>query len=243
MYSDKYAPCDYWSENVIYDAKQVAALMGITIDKVYFTGFWSQGDGACFTGNFYLSDVAPAELKASAPTEVELHQLVDELAELAEAHPNIQGAIDRIPSHYYHSNTMSTGYWSSDDGYYNKETEAFAAADAESTLIKIFRRLADWIYEKLEENYNYAQADSYARGYQELEEEIIQLKLEGCELIKGREEYTLPAFAEQAVANQIDKNETDMLKKQGEMSWLEENFFYWEDKKRLTIQEFVETHL
>ena len=39
-----------YSEFVIDDAKEVAALMGWEIDKVYYSGFWSQGDGACFEG-------------------------------------------------------------------------------------------------------------------------------------------------------------------------------------------------
>ena len=39
---------NFWSECVIDDAKEVAALMGWEIDKVYYSGFWSQGDGASY---------------------------------------------------------------------------------------------------------------------------------------------------------------------------------------------------
>ena len=201
--------------------------MGITIDKVYFSGFWSQGDGACFTGHLGYDADCLEKVMEHAPLDKELHEIATRWVNLR--CPELYGHVKHT-GRYYHSNSVSFSI------------EEDQEVD-ENAVIIAAKQLMDWIYEKLEENYNYAQADSYARGYQELEEEIIQLKLEACELIKGREEYTLPAFAEQAVANQIDKNETDMLNKQGEIAWLEENFFYWEDKKRLTIQEFVETHL
>ena len=243
MYSDKYEPSDYWSDGVIFDAKEMAALMGIAIDKIYFTGFWSQGDGACFTGNFYLSGVASAELKASAPTEVELHQLVDELAELARAYPNIQGAIDHIPSHYYHSNTMSTGYWSSDDGCYNKETEAFAAADAETTLIKVFRRLADWIYEKLEQAYDFAKADSHVRGYVECYEQIVNTQAAAQLLSSQLAEHSLPPFATDAVLQRIAELDSQVTELEVEMEWLADTFHYFEDIKPLTIQKYAQMYM
>lgn len=40
----------FGAEYVIEDAKEIAALMGWTIDKVFYSGFGSQGDGACFKG-------------------------------------------------------------------------------------------------------------------------------------------------------------------------------------------------
>ena len=227
MYSEKYDPCDYWSDDVIYDAKQIAALMGITIDKVYFSGFWSQGDGACFTGHLGYDVDCLEKVMEYAPQDKELHEIATRWVNLR--CPELEGRVTHS-SRYYHSNSVSFSI------------EEDQEVD-ENAVIIAAKQLMDWIYGKLEKNYNFAKADSYARGYQELEEEIIQLKLEACELIKGREAHKLPAFAEQAVANQIDKIESDMLEKQGEMAWLEENFHYWEDKKSLTIQEFVETHL
>ena len=39
--------CDdsFWSECTIDDAKEIGKYMGMNVDKVYFSGFWSQGDG------------------------------------------------------------------------------------------------------------------------------------------------------------------------------------------------------
>lgn len=227
MYSDKYTPCDYWSDDVIYDAKQIAALMGITIDKVYFSGFWSQGDGACFTGHLGYDADCLEKVMEYAPLDKELHEIATRWVNLR--CPDLEGRVTHS-GRYYHSNSVSFSI------------EADQEVDVDKVIIAA-KQLMDWIYGKLEENYNYAKADCLAQGYQDLGEEIIQLKLEACELIKGRAAYKLPSFAEQAVNTWIDKIETVMLEKQWEMTWLEESFSYCEDKKRLTIQEFVETRL
>ena len=45
----------FGAECVIGDAKQVAALMGWEIDKVFYSGFSSQGDGASFEGTMHYA--------------------------------------------------------------------------------------------------------------------------------------------------------------------------------------------
>lgn len=41
----------YWSEVTIWDQKDELKKFGFDAVEIYFTGFWSQGDGACFVGN------------------------------------------------------------------------------------------------------------------------------------------------------------------------------------------------
>jgi hypothetical protein len=48
---------DHGAEFVIDDAKRVFTHCGITIDRVGYSGFWSQGDGAHFVGTWRASDV------------------------------------------------------------------------------------------------------------------------------------------------------------------------------------------
>ena len=45
--SDSYLDCE-WHEFVIEDFKEKAKKTGFEVDGVYFSGFWSQGDGAMF---------------------------------------------------------------------------------------------------------------------------------------------------------------------------------------------------
>lgn len=43
---------DEWWDGVYDTAKTAGACLGIDVDQIYFSGFWSQGDGACFTGSY-----------------------------------------------------------------------------------------------------------------------------------------------------------------------------------------------
>jgi len=41
-----------WYDFIFDEWKADLALIGIDVDNIYFSGFCSQGDGACFTGNY-----------------------------------------------------------------------------------------------------------------------------------------------------------------------------------------------
>lgn len=167
-------PHDGWYDCAIEDfCDNVLPHLGLDVSykDVAFTGFWSQGDGASFKGSFNLSDVSLTDLQAACPTEVALHKLAAELQVLAEAHPNIHGQVSRMSSNYSHSNTMIIGDYMGDNGYCNEDSEAFAAADAEVTMLRIFRELADWLYNRLNEDYDFYLADATASRWAEAIEE------------------------------------------------------------------------
>jgi hypothetical protein len=42
-----------WWDYTEHDFKQQMDKLGIEVDKIYFSGFWSQGDGACFEGRIH----------------------------------------------------------------------------------------------------------------------------------------------------------------------------------------------
>lgn len=42
-----------WWENVYYQFKEDMDVIGIEVERMYFSGFWSQGDGACFEGRVF----------------------------------------------------------------------------------------------------------------------------------------------------------------------------------------------
>lgn len=43
---------DHWWDCVYADFKEDMREVGIHVDRVYFSGFWSQDGGACFEGSF-----------------------------------------------------------------------------------------------------------------------------------------------------------------------------------------------
>ena len=46
---------------------------------IWFRGFWSQGDGACFEGAYAYVRGATVGIRAHAPQDNELHRIVDTL--------------------------------------------------------------------------------------------------------------------------------------------------------------------
>lgn len=238
-------PHDGWYDSTIEDfCDNILPHFGIDVSykDVAFSGFWSQGDGASFTGLFYLSDVNPTDLIVSAPSEVELHQLVEELAELAESHPDIQGKVTRMSSIYSHSNTMIIGDYSSDEGYYNKETEAFAAA--EDNLLSIFRQLADWLYSRLNSEYDYYLADATASQWSEAIEERKALQVDLDQLqadVAANPPQSKIQFDALLTAIAALVVEIDSLT--ATIDQLSDQFHYWPKDGPFTIEQFYEDHL
>ncbi len=89
---------DYpWWEFVYDDFQAVCELLGVTLrtssvrlmgggtrqkPNIYFRGFWSQGDGACFEGTYRYRRASASAIRAYAPFDKELHQIARTLAEI-----------------------------------------------------------------------------------------------------------------------------------------------------------------
>lgn len=95
-----------WWDCVYDDAKEKGSEKGFDIDDIRFSGFWSQGDGAHWTGRIHLGDFIKCNLDERSPwygEDVILLELIDD------------GWIDRYISvenrnfRYCHSNGMQLG--------------------------------------------------------------------------------------------------------------------------------------
>ena len=150
---------DCVESDFIEDMKQV----GIHVDKIYFSGFWSQGDGACFVGSL---DNALTYLN---------HHHVDQfpmLRKLIEMGGTVWATSDHR-GRYYHSNSVSINaeceaFWQCAnpkselqeaviqrwDGMVDKEIVDFEAALAEQ-----WRTYMNDLYTKLEEEHDYLTSD------------------------------------------------------------------------------------
>lgn len=142
----------YWSEFVLDDAKEIAAILGISIDHIYFSGFWSQGDGACFTGSYRYAKKSLAKIKSHAPTETELHRIARELQSLQ--HKNFYSLTAQISHHGHYYHEMSTHIEAERSSYYGVISES--AVDA---LAKLLRDYMRWIYRCLENAWNWENSD------------------------------------------------------------------------------------
>ena len=159
--------CDesFWSECTIDDAKEIGKYMGMNVDEVYFSGFWSQGDGACFEGTWRASDVKVDKLKEYAPQDKELQRIVDGLAELAKEYPDGYFKV-KHRGHYSHSGCTSFDVelpceQEEELEYGSPEYKALQVklGNDGATLIELARDFMDWIYQQLEKGWEYQNSD------------------------------------------------------------------------------------
>lgn len=150
----------FWSESVIDDFCKLAGFLGWSVDskRVYWSGFWSQGDGACFEGDFDSRNIDLAGLEQYAPAGPDALN-----AEIGGIGARIKAACDGrlVQGHskhndrYCHSRSIDLDFWSCDD---NGEEESLPDGARES-LEEETRDLCDWLYAALEREYEWMMAD------------------------------------------------------------------------------------
>jgi hypothetical protein len=141
---------DFWHDNVIDDAKQIGLLMGIDIDKVYFSGFWSQGDGACFTGTYTYKKGSVKAVKEYAPRYEEVHSIAERLSAIQKDNFYKLEATIKHSGHYYHEYCTNIDVYK--DGNYTTDENDKALSDC-------LRDYMRWIYRQLEKEYDYQTSD------------------------------------------------------------------------------------
>lgn len=153
----------FWHESVIEDAQRLGEMLGITFDTrqgstrdptIYFSGFWSQGDGACFDGTYQYRAGNVAAIVKEAPQDEELHRIARELAKAQRRYfYRLTATVSRVhgAGNYSHENTRAIDV---ENGYGN----VIAKDDAEA-LREALRDFMRWIYRRLEAEYEYVNSD------------------------------------------------------------------------------------
>lgn len=147
---------DYeWWDCTYDDAIQCAAILGIRIDKIYFSGFSSQGDGACFEGTYEYAKGSAKAIRAHAPQDCDLGSIADRLQELQRSWFYGLSASVRQRGHYMHE--LCTAI----DVYDDRETCNWSRdmTEAEQDLKDLLREFMQWIYSQLEKEYEYLMSD------------------------------------------------------------------------------------
>ena len=133
------------------DATQIGKIIGIDIDKIFFSGFSSQGDGACFEGSYAYKVGSVKNLKEYAPTDKTLHQIAIDLSKAQRKYFYGLNANIKQSGHYYHE--MCTEIRVYDD------YESWTDVDTENSIIEPLRDFMRWIYKQLESEYDYLNSD------------------------------------------------------------------------------------
>ena len=129
---------------------------GGTCDKphLFFRGFWSQGDGACFEGELSHAKGAAKAIRAYAPKDTELHRIADELQAVQRRNCYQLNATIRHRGRYYHEHSMAIEV-ERDSPTWQPMTDG-----AEDAVTEALRDLARWLYRHLEREYEYLTSDA-----------------------------------------------------------------------------------
>lgn len=138
-----------WWQFVYDDAIAIGEKFGIHIENIYFSGFSSQGDGACFEGTFSYQKGGASVVKNYAPNDKELHDIVDQWQKLQRQNfYSISGKV-RQSGHYNHSGCTVFDFEDSRD-YHGFTNSSFD----EESFSQCLRDFMDWIYNRLEEEHD-----------------------------------------------------------------------------------------
>ncbi len=160
---------DYdWFEFVYNDFECICAILGIRLDMrtvrlysggtrqkpcIRFSGFWSQGDGACFEGRYSHAKAAPRNIREYAPKDDDLHRIADALQAIQRRNFYQLHAVVGHRGRYYHEYGMTISV-ERDSPTYQGMT-----SDAEDAIAETLRDLARWLYRRLEREYDYLTSD------------------------------------------------------------------------------------
>ncbi|GKX34104.1 MAG: hypothetical protein MnENMB40S_17220 [Rhizobiaceae bacterium MnEN-MB40S] len=160
---------DYdWHDAVYEDFQQIAEILGISFKTrtvrlmggstrhkpcIWFSGFWSQGDGASFEAYYSYRKNASAEIRSYAPQDAGLHRIADVLQAVQRRNFYQLRAEASHCGHYYHEYCMSISV-ERDSPTWQDMTE-----DAEEIVTEALRDLARWLYRQLEREYDYLSSD------------------------------------------------------------------------------------
>lgn len=144
---------DWWDS--VYDwFIEAAGVLGFTVSEknINFSGFWSQGDGASFTGSWERPDESVVDIiKKMYPMETDLQEIAVAVTKIPVwiddewGDGGDQNSSDRIVRQHY-------------GGCYVHENTVCAEQIQELTDT-VVRPLCQWLYRKLEEDYEYLTSD------------------------------------------------------------------------------------
>ncbi|PKP99096.1 MAG: antitoxin of toxin-antitoxin stability system [Alphaproteobacteria bacterium HGW-Alphaproteobacteria-13] len=146
VFSDFEAICDILG--IALRTNPVSLVGGSTRDdpQIFFTGFSSQGDGACFAGSYAYRPGSSKAIRAYAPQDAKLHRIADALRDIQRQHSYRLSADIRHSGRYCHEYSMDI----------TVERDGLDCSEAtEEAIIEPLRDLARWLYRRLESEYDY----------------------------------------------------------------------------------------
>ena len=148
------------------DAVTIGELLGIEFDTrpvklygggtrqdpcIYWSGFYSQGDGACFEGYYRYNKNSVKKVKEYAPQDTEILRIAKTLQEVQRRNFYQLYASVKHTGRYCHSHSVSIDVERSD--------EQSVSRDDYETVEELLRDFMDWIYSRLEDENDWLNSD------------------------------------------------------------------------------------
>lgn len=131
-----------WDEDTINDFTTILELIGYYDITCYFSGFWSQGDGACFSARFSREKRCLDKVKSYCPKEQEILDIVEQIQSEIPLHEEYE---IKHSGRYYHKYCTNVYYL----GDNNK------AEQLDERFLELSRQLMEILYKKLNDEYDY----------------------------------------------------------------------------------------
>lgn len=154
--NDENYPYDFWFEHSKEDFHAILSLLGFSNIESNFSGFWSQGDGANFTGSYSYKKGALKALLAYAPNDKELYNIAKTMQNIQSKYfYKIECELSKT-SRYEHAYTVSFDFtiWNG-----RGTDEISMSREDEDTLKNCFVDLMNWYYKALNSEYEYLTSD------------------------------------------------------------------------------------
>ena len=157
---------DHWYDFIYEDFESICNRLGVTLKDcpgkpgtgkcIWWSGFYSQGDGASFEGWYSYAAKSAKKIREYAPQDEELHRIADEL-QAAQARVFYQAEATITQSgRYHHENTMRIEVERVDP---RCTCSLDMDAQAEDDIVECMKNLARWLYRSLEREWDYMNSD------------------------------------------------------------------------------------
>lgn len=239
-----FQPFDSWYEFTYDDAQNIATLMGWNIERIYFSGFWSQGDGACFIGTLGYAKGCAKAVKSYAPQDSTLHAIAERWQALQRSQfYSISATVSHI-GRYHHE--FSTAFeWEDSRHSYGDTSDSFDMDEAED----IAREFMRWIYRQLEREYEFQVAWNHAQAWQDAAQSAHDARLAARQAVVDYRATlaspcaaTLPASTLHAAKSLIRDALREYRRACSKFETLADEFHYYQDGKSIDIATFAREH-
>lgn len=157
-------PHEAWHEFVFEDFERICDILGVDLATrpvhlfgggtrakpcIWFSGFASQGDGACFEGSYSYRKGASRAIRAYAPRDERLAAIAEQLQQIQRK--NLYALEARVThrGRYHHEHSMEISVER------NSDRSQPPTADAADGVSEALRDLARWLYRQLEQEYDH----------------------------------------------------------------------------------------